>query len=142
MVAGEPAELLLTEMLPELLPADAGVNCATRAALAPALIVWGRASPLMLNPGPEGVADEIVNAAFPELVSVMLCEELLPTLTLPKLTLVGVMLNCDCDCACACVPVPLNAIAIEEPGASLAIEMLPLALPAEDGVKLAAKATL
>jgi hypothetical protein len=39
MVADDPRALLLTEMLPELLPADAGVNCATSAALAPALIV-------------------------------------------------------------------------------------------------------
>jgi hypothetical protein len=39
------------------------------------------------------MADEIVNAVFPELVSVMFCEELLPTLTLPKLALFGVMLN-------------------------------------------------
>jgi hypothetical protein len=66
----------------------------------------------------------------------MFCEELLPTLTLPKFTLVGRMLHCGC------VPVPLNAIAMGEPEASLAIEMLPLALPAEAGVKLAEKRTL
>lgn len=73
---------------------------------------------------------------FPELATVMFCKDLLPTLTLPKLTLVGTMFHCGC------VPVPLNAIAMGEPGASLAIEMLPLALPAEDGVKLAEKRTL
>jgi len=65
---------------------------------------------------------------------------------LPKLTVVGLMLNSDCVCvgvcACACVPVPLNAIAKGEPGALLAIEMLPLAPPAEDGVKLAETLTL
>jgi hypothetical protein len=66
----------------------------------------------------------------------MFCEELLPTLTLPKFKLVGTMLHCDC------VPVPLNAIVMGEPGASLAIEMLPLALPAESGVKIAEKPTL
>jgi hypothetical protein len=83
-----------------------------------------------------------VSAAFPELVRVIFCEELLPTLTLPKLTLVGLMLNSDCVCACDCVPVPLNATVIGEPGASLAIEMFPLAPPTEDGVKLAEKLTL
>ena len=70
------------------------------------------------------------------MVSVMFCEELLPTLTLPKFKLVGMMLHCDC------VPVPLNAIVMAESWASLAIEMLPLALPAEGGVKVAEKATL
>ena len=70
------------------------------------------------------------------MISVMFCEELLPTLTLPKFKLVGMMLHCNC------VPVPLNAIVMGEPGASLTIEMLPLALPAEDGVKLAEKPML
>ena len=85
-----------------------------------------------------------MSAAFPELVRVTFCEELLPTLTLPKLTVVGLMLNSDCVCVgvCACVPVPLNAIAKGEPGALFAIEMLPLAPPAEDGVKLAETLTL
>jgi hypothetical protein len=84
-----------------------------------------------------------VSAAFPELVRVIFCEELPPTLTLPKLTLVGLMLNCACVCVCVCdcVPVPLNATVIAEPDASLAIEMLPLAPPTEDGVKLAEKLT-
>jgi hypothetical protein len=85
-----------------------------------------------------------VSAAFPELVRVIFCEELPPTLTLPKLTLVGLMLNsaCVCVCVCDCVPVPLNATVIAEPDASLAIEMLPLAPPTEDGVKLAEKLVL
>lgn len=83
-----------------------------------------------------------MSAAFPELVRVIFCEELLPTLTLPKLTLVGLMLNSDCACGCGCVPVPLNEMAMGEPCALLAIEMPPLAPPAEDGVKLAEKLTL
>lgn len=81
-----------------------------------------------------------MSAAFPELVTVIFCEALLPTLTLPKFALAGLMLNSDC--VCVCVPVPLNATVMGEPGASLAIEMLPLAPPAEDGVKLAEKLTL
>jgi hypothetical protein len=85
-----------------------------------------------------------VSAAFPELVRVIFCEELLPTLTLAKLTFVGLMLSSDCVCVgvCVCVPVPLNTTVMEEPDASLAIEMLPLAPPTEDGVKLAEKLTL
>jgi len=50
MVAGGPGALLLTEMLPELLPATAGANWAANVALAPGATVWGKASPLMLNP--------------------------------------------------------------------------------------------
>ena len=83
-----------------------------------------------------------MSATFPELVRVIFCEELLPTLTLPKLTLVGLMLNPGCVCVCDCVPVPLNATVIGEFDASLAIEILPLAPPAEDGVKLAEKLML
>jgi hypothetical protein len=85
-----------------------------------------------------------VSAAFPELVRVIFCEELPPTLTLPKLTLVGLMLNSACVGVgvCDCVPVPLNAIVIGELDASLAIEMCPLAPPTEDGVKFAEKLTL
>ncbi len=81
-----------------------------------------------------------MSAAFPELVRVIFCEELPPTLTLPKLTLAGLMFNSDCVCVCA--PVPLNAMVMGEPGASLAIEMLPLVPPTEGGVKLAEKLTL
>ena len=83
-----------------------------------------------------------MSAAFPELVRVIFCEELLPTLMLPKLTAVGLMLNSGCVGVCGCVPVPLKAIAMGEPGALLAIEMLPLAPPAEGGVKVADTLTL
>jgi hypothetical protein len=43
----------------------------------------------MAKPFPETPADEIVMLAVPEFVSVMDCDPLLPTATLPKLTLVG-----------------------------------------------------
>ena len=60
-------------------------------------------------------------------VSVIDCDPLFPTWTLPKLTLVGVAVSV------ACVPVPLNTIVAGEPGALLVMEMLPLALPAVVG---------
>jgi hypothetical protein len=144
IAVGEPEALLPTAILPEVLPANVGTNCTANVTLTPSLIVSGKPSPVMLNPAPDNVADEIVSAAVPELVSVIFCEELLPTLTLPKFTVVGLMLNpgCVCVCGCDCVPVPLNVIVMGEPGASLAIEMLPLAPPAEDGVKIAEKLTL
>lgn len=44
--------------------------------------------------------------------------------------------------SCACTPAPLRAIVIGEPGALLATEMLPEALPALDGANVAAKVAL
>jgi hypothetical protein len=93
IASGEPGALLVIEMLPEALPADAGANCAVKAALEPALMVSGVVSPDMLKPVPDADAAEIVTLAVPELVSVMVCVPLLPTATLPKLKLDGLALN-------------------------------------------------
>ncbi len=95
MVAGEFGALLTIEMFPESVPAVDGANSAVKDVLAPALIVW-EPSPLMLNPVPEAVADEIVSAAFPEFVTVMLFDALLPTFTLPKTSLVALRVSPGC----------------------------------------------
>jgi hypothetical protein len=93
MVAGDPGPLLVMVMLPVALPADVGANAAVKVAFVPALIVAGTERPLMLNPVPEAVAAEMVRAALPVLVSIMVCVELLPTATLPKLTLAGLIVS-------------------------------------------------
>ena len=67
--------------------------------------------------------------AFPELVSVTFCEELLPTEIFPNGTFVGLIVKPGCDC----VAVPLSGIASGEPGALLTMETLPLAAPAAVG---------
>lgn len=136
IVSGEPGALLTSVTDPDTLPADDGVKIALNVALFPAAIVIGAVIPDVLKPAPAKAACEIVRLALPPFETVMVCELLLPTTTLPNAALDGVA------AICACVPVPLNAIAMGEPGALLAIEMLPLALPAEDGVKLAEKLTL
>ena len=82
------------EMLPVALPLDVGVNVAVRVAVDPALMEAGTVKPLILNPEPEALAAEIVNVAFPEFVRVILCVALLPTLTLPKATLAGLIVSC------------------------------------------------
>jgi hypothetical protein len=83
IAAGEPGELLTTEMLPVAAPADVGAKVAVNDALLPALIVIGIVAPLILNPAPEAVACVTVRVAFPEFVKVIVWGALLPTATLP-----------------------------------------------------------
>lgn len=131
MVSGEPVALLVMETLPLALPAEVGANCAVNEVFAPALIVAGKVSPLIVKPVPVALAAVIVTLAVPEFVSEIDCDPLLPTWTLPKLTLEGFAERV------ACVPVPVKAIAAGEPVALLVIETLPLALPAEVGANCA-----
>jgi len=91
--AGEPGALLTIEMLPVAAPADVGAKMAENEALLPALIVIGMLAPLMLNPVPEGDALVTVNVPVPALVSVTVCVPLLPTETLPKATLAGLIVS-------------------------------------------------
>jgi len=133
IVAGEPGALLTTEIPPESLPTAGGENFAVNDALLPAAIVIGMLAPLMLNPVPEGDAWVTVNEAFPEFVNVTVCDIVLPTDTLPNVTLAGLIVSCGCEA----VPVPDKAITSGEPGALLAIETLPVALPAVVGANFA-----
>lgn len=89
MVVGELGALLTTEMLPVTLPAAAGANLALRVVLWPTAKVTGRVSPLTLKTAPVTLAWEMVRLALPKLVKVTICELLLPTVTFPKLMLVG-----------------------------------------------------
>ena len=136
IVSGEMGALLTSVTDPETPPDDDGVKAALNVALFPAAIVSGALNPETLKPVPVTVACEIVRLALPPFEIMIGCELLLPTTTFPNAALDGAA------AICACVPVPLNAIAMGEPGALLANEMLPLALPAEDGVKPVEKPTL
>ena len=133
---GELGALLRRARDPAALPEDGGAKTTLNAALFPAAIVNGTFSPEVLNPAPVAAACEIVRLALPLFETVMVCELLLPITTLPNAALDGA------TAICGRVPVPLNAIAMGEPGALLTIEMLPLAVPAVDGVKLAEKVAL
>ena len=136
IVSGELGALLTSVTDPETPPDDDGAKAALNVALFPAAIVNGALNPEVLKPVPVTATCAIVRLALPPFETVMVCELLLPTTTLPKAALDGAA------AICACVPVPLNAIAMGEPGALLANERPPLAPPAEDGVKLAEKLTL
>jgi hypothetical protein len=127
-VAGDPAALLAIEIDPVWLPADDGVNVVLNEALAPAATVIGKL-PLTLKPVPAAVAELIVSVALPEFVSETVWVPVLPTFTLPKLTL-GVP---SVNCAWPAVPVPLSAIAIGEFGRLLATETEPVAAPVAVG---------
>ena len=76
-------------MLPDTVPVAVGTNETAKFAVAPAAIVCSVLSPVALNPDPVVLTWLMVMVALPEFVSVMVCEPLVPTTTLPKFTLPG-----------------------------------------------------
>jgi len=137
MASGEPGALLVIEMLPLAVAADAGANAAVKVVLWPALRVSGTVSPVRLKPAPVAAAAEIVMLAVPEFISVIVWEPLLPTKTFPKLKLAGLA---ERD---PWVPEPVKAIVDGEPGALLVIEIDPVApVVAEAGVNVELKLVL
>ena len=86
-----------------------------------------------MKPVPATAICENVRVALPLLVRAIICELLLPTVTVPKLMLVGLAE------ICGWVPVPLRAILRGEPGALLVIDTLPVALVAVVGAKVPVK---
>jgi hypothetical protein len=136
IVSGEVGALLTSVTEPETPPEVDGVKTVLNVAVLPAATVSGALIPEVLKPVPVAATCEIVRLALPLFETVTVCELLLPTTTLPKVAVDGVA------AIFGCVPVPLNATDMGEPGALLANEMLPLAPPVEDGVKLAENPTL
>ncbi len=110
--------------LPLLLPAATGVNTALKVALCPAPTVAGRFGPLKLKPLPVADALEMVTVEPPVLVTVTATDLLLPTVTLPKLTLAGFAISEP-----AVTPVPESAMFRGEPGASERTARLPVTAP-------------
>src|SRR5712692_2720373 len=127
MARGEPGALLLIETLPLALPTVVGEYVALNEVLCPGLRVSGTVMPLMGNPVPEALAAEIVTLAVPEFVNVTVCDPLLPTSTLPKLTLAGLGVSCPCT------PAPLREMAAGELVALLVTLTLPVTLPVTPG---------
>lgn len=85
--------MLVIETLPLALPGAVGENLTVNVVFAPALIVVGTDKPDVLNPVPDALAAVIVTLAVPEFVSVITCEPLPPTTTLPKLNAEGFALS-------------------------------------------------
>jgi hypothetical protein len=90
---GEFVALLVKDRLPELAPLACGVNVTVKVALWPAFNVIGKDKPLSLNSALFEEASEIVTPE-PFAVIVAFWFELCPTVTLPKVTVVGVTLSC------------------------------------------------
>ena len=84
-------EVMVT--FPLTAPADAGANETVNVALFPPLSVSGVVIPLKLNPGPEIPTFETVMLDPPVFVIVSDSDLFPPTLTLPKLRLVGLAAN-------------------------------------------------
>ena len=96
IVSGEPAALLASVTDPDALPEDDGLKTALNVALFPAAIANGAFSPDMLKPAPVAAACEIVRLALPLFETVMVCELLVPTTTLPNAALDGATAICAC----------------------------------------------
>ena len=125
--------MLTNEIAPVSAPAVVGANTAVRVAVLPAAIVSGTLMPEILNPAPVTLADEIVRVAEPAFESVIVCELLVPVVTLPKATLDGVA------AIWGCVPVPLSVTVTGEFDALLTSEIPPDTLVLVVGVNCAVK---
>ena len=104
--------------------------------LCPALSVIGSVRSLNVNPL-EALADEIVTAAPPELLSDPVIDFDEPRATVPKLKLGGFAVSCP-----SATPVPLTTRDVVAFAALLWKEMVPENDPAEEGANLRLKATL
>ena len=82
--------LLTRETLPVTLPVAVGPQSTLNEVLVPTASVSGSESPLMLNPDPVTVAEEIVRLADPVFCNLRGSALVVPTVTFPKLRLPGV----------------------------------------------------
>jgi hypothetical protein len=80
----------VTVTVPGNVPVEVGANVTVKVVLCPGVNVTGGVIPLRLNPGPLIPTREIVTPEPPVLVTVSDRDRLPPTVTLPKLRLVGV----------------------------------------------------
>jgi hypothetical protein len=101
--------------------------------------VIGNDTPVTEKPDPEAVMLEIVNAVVPGFDTVTVCPEVTPTVTFPKLMLVGETEIAGCPWL---APVPLNVTAMLGVGELFVTVMLPDKLPIAGGTMLALNVVL
>ena len=128
-----PATEFVTVTFPETVSAAVGLNATVSVWVCPGVNVTGVVTPLVVTSLALTVTCEIVTFAVPLLVSVTLLELVVPALTLPKARLVGFA---DSNTVPA-VPLPLSATVRGDPGALLAIVIVPGKLPTVVGAKSA-----
>ena len=134
--AGEFEALLANDSEAEESPADCGLKVTVKEADLPAVIVVGREIPESVNSLLFRVAEETVTDA-PLAVSVPPSADEFPTITLPKLRLVGETASVP-----VCVPVPESAISSGELEAFDTTAKVPLVAPELAGAKITVKVVL
>jgi len=88
---------------PMTLPVAVGENAAVKVVVCPAARVMGSEIPLTEKPAPLAVTLEIVTPAVPVFFIWTLCEFIVPLVTVPKVTPVGIVAN-----VAATTPVPVT----------------------------------
>lgn len=136
MVSVGLVALLVIERFPLTSPVAVGVKMTLKVFVWPAVKVTGKLSPVILKPAGADAA-VMVTLVPPELVRVSERVVLEPTVTLPKLRLVGLAVS-----APGATPVPDIGIVSVGLVALLDTEMLPVAAPVVVGAKLALKLVL
>ena len=135
IAVGDPGTFVLSEMLPVTLPAVVGAKTALNDMVLLGVTVCAE-KPVTLKPAPVALWDETTRFTVPVFLTVIVCESFVPSTTLPKLTLEGVI-----DIA-GSAPVPVSGIAVGEPGRFVDTEMLPETAPGDVGAKTALKLML
>jgi len=121
------SEVIVT--LPLALPAMSGANVAVNVVLCEALSARGAVMPLSLNPVPLTEACEILTVAPVLLVNVIVWLLWLPTVTLPKFSVVGLTASW-----LFATPVPVRESVAELSEAVLAMVTVALKAPAASGL--------
>jgi hypothetical protein len=127
-------------IVPLAFPVAVGANATFTETLCPALKLIGNVGPLVVNVAAEELIVEIFTTVPPVFVTAKLCEAVLPTLTLPMLTVDGLAVSTPA--VGAVVPVPLTATAVGALVALLPTVITPFASPAAVGVNVTVKGTL
>jgi hypothetical protein len=135
---GEFVALLVIASVPLALPEVFGSKFTENVFDSSGVKVSAPPDPLKLKPVPETVTLEIFAFAFPEFVTFTLAEPALPTLTLPKLSVVALALSVT-D---AVAPFPLSGIFTGEPAALLATATAPVTADALVGLNWAVNVVL
>lgn len=94
ITSGEFGASLTKEIEPVAFPAKLGVNVTLNVELWPTAMLIGSAKPDVPKPPPVTEALEIVTLAVPAFCRVIVCEPLVPVVTVGKLALVGVAESC------------------------------------------------
>ena len=125
-----PGASLAIPTVPPRSPVDAGANVTFNWADWPAARVAGAAMPDSVYAAPEANTLEMCTTPWPVFVTVALRTLLVPTDTLPKVSVEGFRVRWPTG---ALVAVPESAIVFGEDGSLLVTVMLPVSLPAALG---------